>query len=159
MRILDARLLGKVRWQKQSDYKATGTDRFMPGPGATSPDQVLALLETLSTKVEMVGDEKVRDVSTNHYRAHFDRRKLGDEEQMADGEVVVDAWVDDDGLVRRLRIPLGSEDAPVSVMDLFDFGVDVDVQPPSRDELVSDDEFIRLFDRGVWAPTARRERR
>jgi hypothetical protein len=143
------RLLGKVRWQKDADYEATGPDRLMPGAGGVSPDQVLELLTKLSKKVELVGDEKVRDVSTKHYRARLDLKKLGTEyrEPMFDGEIVVDAWVDDDGLLRRIRLPSGSEEMPVFVLDLFDFGVDVDVQPPSADELVTADEFWRLLNR------------
>jgi hypothetical protein len=141
------KLLGKMRWQKESDYKATGTDRFMPGPGAASPDQVLALLTKLSTKVEKAGVEQVRGVSTTRYRAHLDPKKLGDEEPMVDGDVVADAWVDDHGLVRRLRVPLGSKDEPVSVLEFFDFGTDVDVHVPPADELVSEEEFSTLFDK------------
>ena len=141
------KLLGKVRWQKESDYQATGTDRFMPGPGAASPDQVMSLLTKLSTKVEKVGVEQVRDVSTTRYRAHLDPKKLGDEEPMVDGDVVADAWVDGHGLVRRLRVPLGSKDEPVSVLEFFDFGTDVDVHVPPASELVSEEEFSTLFDK------------
>ena len=70
---LGAEIDGTMRWGKEaSDGQATGTDRFLPGPGGTNPDRVLAALEAASTKVERLGAEKVRDVETTHYKAHLD---------------------------------------------------------------------------------------
>jgi hypothetical protein len=138
------KILGKVRWQKESNYESSGTDRFLPGPDGASPDQVLGLLKKLSRNVEEVGDEKVRGVSTNHYRAHLDTKKLGEEEALLPDELVVDAWIDGNGLARRLRVPFGAKDEPVSVMEMFDFGVDVNVQAPPADAIVSEDEFAQL---------------
>jgi hypothetical protein len=138
------KVLGKMRWQKESNYESTGTDRFLPGPDSASPNRVLALLKKYSSDVEMVGDEDVRGVTTRHYQAHLNTKKLGENELGGPDELVVDAWIDGNGIARRLRIPLGGKDAPVSVIDLFDFGVDVDVQAPPADAIVSEDEFARL---------------
>ena len=141
---LGMNVLGKMRWQKESNYASTGTDRFLPGPDSASPDRVLALLKKFSSDVEMVGDENVRGVKTRHYQAHVDTKKLGENDSGMPDEVVVDAWVDGHGLARRLRVPFGGKDAPVAVVDLFDFGVGVDAQAPPADAIVSEDEFARL---------------
>jgi hypothetical protein len=138
------KVLGKMRWQRESNYESTGTDRFLPGPDSASPNRVLALLKKFSSDVEMVGDENVRGVTTRHYQAHLDMKKLGEDELGTPDEIVVDAWIDGNGLARRLRIPFGGRDAPVSVVDLFDFGVEVDAQAPPDDAIISEDEFARL---------------
>jgi len=138
------KVLGKTRWQKESNYESTGTDRFLPGPDSASPDRVLALLKKFSSNVEMVGDENVRGVTTRHYQAHLDLKKLGEDQFGAPDELVVDAWIDGNGRARRLRVPFGGKEAPVSIMDLFDFGVDVKAQAPPDDAIVSEDEFTRL---------------
>ena len=50
---------GKMRWEKESgDEQLTGTDRFLPGPGGTSPDRMFAALKASSTKVDRVGEER-----------------------------------------------------------------------------------------------------
>lgn len=144
---LGMKILGKMRWQKSSNHESSGTDRFLPGPDAASPDRVFELLKKLSSEVDKVGVDHVRGVSTSHYQAHVDTKKLVDDWVGAPGELVVDAWIDDNGLARRLRIPFGGKDAPVSVVDLYDFGVDVDVQAPPADAIVSEDEFARLAEK------------
>lgn len=145
---LGMKLLGKDRWQKEPEVEITGPERFIPGPAGPSPDRLLALLTKSSTKVETIGDETIRGTPTKHYRAHVDKAKLGEEDSSyLPDDLVVDAWVDDSGLVRRLRVPLGGESAPVYTVDLFDFGVDVHVKAPPDDEIVSEDEFSKLLDR------------
>jgi hypothetical protein len=138
------KVLGKMRWQKESNYVSTGTDRFLPGPDSVSPSRVLAFLKKFSSDVEMVGDESVRGVKTKHYQARVDTKKLGGKDLGMRHKLVVDAWIDGNGLARRLRIPFGGNDAPVAVVDLFDFGVGVDAQAPPADAIVPEDEFARL---------------
>jgi hypothetical protein len=131
-------LAGKLRWQKQLvDDATTGTDRFTPGPGGPNPDQLLGTLIKASKRVETVGNEKIRGVSTTHYRAHLEEKELGE-------EVVVEVWIDGEGLVRRLSVldPLGS-----TIFDFFDFGVEVDIEAPPADETISEERFMTLLER------------
>lgn len=135
-------LLGKKRWLKESDYTPSGTETLIPGPGGPSPDRVLARIMESSKRVETLDNEEVRGVETKHYRAHLDNKKPGN--LHAGGkELVVDAWVDGEGLLRRLRIPMGP--AGEFTLDFFDYGVDVDLKPPSDGELVTQSELYDLI--------------
>jgi hypothetical protein len=136
---------GTMHWLKHSVQDATGADRFLPGSGGTSPDRLLKELIDSSKKVETLGSEEIRGVTATHYRAHLDKAKLGTDGN-SDGAVVVDAWIDEQGLPRRIRIPFGGETDSGFVIDLFDFGVPVDVEAPPADEVVSEDEFDKLMD-------------
>lgn len=136
---------GAMHWLKQSVDDATGADRFLPGAGGTSPDRLLKELTDSSTKVDKLESEEIRGVSAMHYRAHLDTAKLGADG--SDGRVVVDAWIDEQGLPRRVRVPFGGETDSGFVIDLFDFGVPVDVEAPPADEVVSEDEFDKLMDK------------
>jgi hypothetical protein len=139
---------GKTLWQKDSDYEATGADRFAPGPGGPRPDEVLDLLVKSSKNVERVGNDEIRGVSVDHYRAHVDKSALGDEADLFEPKgLVIDAWIDGDGLLRRIRIPYAGTEGPVEVIDLYDFGVPVDVEAPAADEMVSEKEFYKLMEK------------
>jgi hypothetical protein len=107
----------------------------------------------------------VRGAPTTHYRATVDLRRLetqappGKEgewqsyvQSLAAGigtnEVPVDIWVDDEGYVRRLRqeYPLPGSDGTLTTTvttELYDFGVDVDVQVPPADQVASLTDLIR----------------
>jgi hypothetical protein len=82
-------------------------------------------------------------VKTRHYRVHIDPSKY---EAQTDPtyDPVVEAWVDEDGLVRRLEIPTG-RGGPVQMIDLFDYGVPVDIQAPVDDDVVTQSEFDKLM--------------
>jgi hypothetical protein len=135
-------LLGKLRWMKEVE-EPTGTDRFVPGIGGTSPDQVLELLVKSSKKVEILDTEQVRGVAAKHYRGHLDPKKLGEDFSEPGDETVVDAWIDEDGLVRRLRVPDAGDSMTI---DFFDFGAKVDVEAPPADEVLSEEKFFGLME-------------
>jgi len=79
---------------------------------------------------------------------NIDKTKLAIEGNRDEGEPgVVEAWIDEQGLPRRVRIPFGGETESGFVVDLFDFGAPVDVEAPPADEVVSEDEFERLMDK------------
>jgi hypothetical protein len=142
-------LRGKMRWLKNSSaYEASGTDQFLPGPGGASPDELLEKLVKASKKVEVLGQEEIRGVQATLHRAHVDETKLLEEVEgmTPSGALVIDAWIDDYGLARRIRIPFGSKSQAASVVDLFDFGVHVDVEAPAADEILSEEEFGKLMD-------------
>jgi hypothetical protein len=141
------KMLGQERWLKESEANVDGSARFVPGPSTPGPDQLLALLTKSSKRVEMVGEEAIRGTPTKHYRAHLDKLKLRERASYLPDDLVVDAWIDDHGLVRRIRVPLGGKDAPVYIVDLYDFGVDVNVKAPPDDEILPEKEFSKLFER------------
>jgi hypothetical protein len=135
-------LLGKVRWLKQSDNDPTATERFMPGPGGPNPDQLLGILIKASKNIETLGNDEIRGVSTKHYRAHIDEKELGEDASYLPDDLVIDAWIDEDSVVRRLRMP--DSDTSTTVIDLYDFGVEVDVEAPGAEEIITEEEFTKL---------------
>ncbi len=60
---------GKAYWMKQSIDDAAGAHRFEPGAGGMSPDRLLKELVKSSKKVEKLGSEEIRGVTSTHYRA------------------------------------------------------------------------------------------
>ena len=139
---LGARIDGKMYWQKDIVADMSGADRFVPGPGGTSPDRLLDDLIEASKKVEKIGSEEIRGVKTTHYLAQLDKTKLGAE---GGASVAVDAWIDEQGLPRRVRVPSGGDGDTAAVADLFDFGVPVDVEAPPAGEIVSEERFDELM--------------
>ena len=99
------------------------------------PTGVLEQLRAVGD-VEELGREQVRGVETTRYRALL--RPPGGTEEDA---LPVEVWIDDDGLVRRLRVTYGQRAASVTV-ELFDFGADVDVEPPPADQVTDLDELF-----------------
>lgn len=129
-----------------------------PGLGVTGPDQFsqdparyLEFLRYASDgDVEELGTEEVtrNAVRATHYRAEisiddFLDRAVGKKaEAMREqleasgtelGSIPVDAWIDEDGLPRRVTVD-GAELGFVIGMDFLQYGVDVDVEPPKRFE-------------------------
>ena len=118
------------------------------------PSQVLQYLRAASEDVEEVGKEDVRGVETTHYRMTVDLRKVVErapedqrEQLRASVEQLIEAsgietvptevWIDEEGLARRIRLAYetmelapGQTGAMTMTMELFDFGVEVDIQPP-----------------------------
>jgi hypothetical protein len=120
------------------------------------PRQQLAYLTGVSDDIEDLGEEVVRDTETTHYRgtasmdAAFDQLEeqgLVDVEQfrktvgeLGIDEVPFDVWIDDEGRARRMKMTMpmppqsGVKDGQIDLtMEMFDFGTDVDIQPPSPD--------------------------
>jgi len=142
-----AKIDGTMFWVKGSGESSRPADRFLPGSTGMTPDRLLKELTKASKEVEKVGSEDIRGVGTTHYRAHLDKSKLRSD-ATNDVPDAVDAWIDDQGLARRVRVPYGSEkDAGAEVVDLFDFGVPVDVQAPTADVIVSEEKFDALMEK------------
>jgi len=141
-----------------------GAKSLVPGLQNTDPRQFLGALEAISDNVTKVGTQSVRGTETTHYHASIDFGKALDqadipsslrdaEKQFAKSNdagpatIPVDVFVDGDGYVRRISLHLddflgndggsGAASGPaltVSV-DLYDFGIPVDVQPPPPDQV------------------------
>jgi hypothetical protein len=127
----------------------------------SDPTQALQYLRGASDDFEEVGEEDVRGVATTHYRGTIDLRKAAEqlpEEARESFERAIDligvanlpfeVWIDEDGMARRMKYeqPLagadGEEGTMALTMELFDFGVDVDVEPPPSDEVIDIQELI-----------------
>jgi len=121
----------------------------------TDPAQALAYLQ-VADEVEEVGTEEVRGAQTTQYRVIVDLREAAErsseyraviEQSLEAGgaaEVPADVWVDGDGRVRRVRMVYENvptaEGAPADVTvttELYDFGADVNVEPPPRDQVLN----------------------
>jgi hypothetical protein len=111
------------------------------------PRQQLDALESVSDGVSVVGHEPVNGVSTTHYTAVIDLEKLIDQlpnklgemvgEAMADqpGETV-DAWIDDQGLLRRARsnVAMGPAGSFSMTMDFSDYGIHPQIDLPAESD-------------------------
>ncbi len=127
----------------------------------SDPRQALLYLRAASGPVDEVGEEDVRDVATTHYRMTVDLEKVAklDPEQRENVERVIEqsgvrevpteVWVDDDGLVRRMklayddmRFAAGQRGDMAMTMELYDFGVDADVEPPPARQVVDIEQLM-----------------
>ena len=113
----------------------------------------LALLEGVDN-VQKLGKEDVRGVSTTHYRGalsladQVERARDKGEDNIASvterdgGPTRVDAWIDAEGLVRRMRLihsqsaKQGEEPLTMDMrMDFFDFGFEPEIEVPDSSEV------------------------
>ncbi|OEU98519.1 MULTISPECIES: hypothetical protein [Streptomyces] len=116
--------------------------------GLNDPAGSFAYTKSLSEKdVEKLGTEKVGSTETTHYRVHLDLAEMtkGDaaeqqklREQLGD-DVPMELWIDGKGMTRRQEIELrvqpsgaegGEKQKVKTVVELSDFGTEVEVQPP-----------------------------
>jgi hypothetical protein len=158
-------LTGKTYWMKQSPLRKSGdpAELLIPGPGTpTKPTDVLTRVLMASEGNEELGQEDIRGEQTTHYRARVNLEELvkqvpanerpPDElmQQFGGPVIPVDVWIDGESRLRKIVIsrPKIAEDdfsGPVltRTVELYDYGVEVDVQPPEG-ELISEEEFMEL---------------
>jgi hypothetical protein len=160
-------LAGGARWiqlELQNVADASGLDFGPLVQGSQAdPTQYLLWLAALGQGVTKIGEEDVRGVPTSRYRAAVDLKLL--EQQAPPGKeaewaayvqtlrdrlglefIPVEVWIDEDGLVRRLNHEYGfsTEGTTATVTtELFDFGIPVNVQAPSPDQVVTLNDVIR----------------
>jgi hypothetical protein len=155
-------VLGVDKEWAKVDLGAFGELGKMGDPtGGIDPDGPRSFLDLLGSvgKVDTVGAEDVRGVPTTHYRTTVDVAALS---ERAPGKVrdrldqllatygaslddlpsvPIDAWVDGDGLVRRVRIvvdtaSMGEKAGPAAgvtvteTVELYDLGQPVDIAVP-----------------------------
>ena len=133
------------------------------GPLGSDPTSFLQFLEGAG-KVSQVGTEDVRGTRTTHFSGSYtlndalnampsDRRQkvqdaftaLGISDSASDTPIPFDAWIGDDGLVRRIattidpsqfstrsNVPLGKMSM---TLELYDFGTTVDITVPADDDV------------------------
>ena len=127
---------------------------------ANDPRAVLNELRGATGDADKVGAESVRGEATTHYRTTVDLDKAAAASpdavrddltevarQLGTSKLAMEAWLDADGRVRRLRYTIDladlDEEAPakgagtgtvVATLELFDFGAEVTVAPPPADQ-------------------------
>ena len=100
--------------------------------------------------VETIGDETVHDVATTHYREKLDPARLGDavaktgQLTLPPGfagmvkNAVIDLWVDDQNLPRRMTMSLGVQQITVTMkLEFLDYGKPLHVTVPSADDVTA----------------------
>lgn len=148
------------RWLKidfNQAGKAAGIDLGVVAQQAQDPTQTLRYLKAASGDVKRVGEEDVRGEKTTHYKATIDFSRYPDVVPASDRESVrrsmeqitklagsdtapMEVWIGEDGVVRRLKqriqtlIGPGMRATIDQQLELFDFGVSVDVRPPPANE-------------------------
>lgn len=155
---------GKSYWVKEPKPEASGDpfEHLIPFPGtSTKPTDVLRRVLAASEEDAVLGQEDVRGAETTHYRARVSVAKLVEqlpEANRPEGDVAelwgarfvpVDIWIDDESRLRRITIrqPEGADHGNPAITltaDLFDYGVEVDVEPPPAGETISKEEFDKL---------------
>jgi hypothetical protein len=166
-------LVGK-RWLKidlEEVGDLTGADLGALQQANQNPAQLMQFLRGASDDIEELGKEEVRGVETTHYRATVDLDEAGEqgaeigefsdemrEQLQAEIErmrgqtgletLPVDVWLDEDKLLRRMKMDLnfaveGDQVGMDMTMDFFDFGVDVDVAPPPADQTIDITELAK----------------
>jgi hypothetical protein len=151
---------GKTYWAKDdvSETSDDPSELLVPYPGGpTKPTDVLTRVLLASDETEKLGKEDVRAVETTRYRAKVDGRKLlqqmqrsdrlhTPEEVRGDRFFPVELWIDDESRVRRIRLREGAaaNESMVMTIEFFDYGVEVDVQPPPADQVISQEELEKL---------------
>lgn len=126
--------------------------------GGSDPSQSLQYLRGASGEVETVGEEEVRGAPATHYKATivFDKVVSEAPEDLQDAieptidilrewlgadQMPIDVWIDDEGRMVRQQQSFDYEAGPAQgtsvsmTMEMFDFGTEVDVEPPSPSEV------------------------
>ena len=115
---------------------------------ATDPEVMFEALET-PKKLELIGEEEVDGVATNHYRITIDPATYLKAMDFPDAmkeflpkELVTEMWVDGDNLPRKFAqtietpSPAGGEPIPSTTEGTYsDFGTDVDIEAPPADQV------------------------
>ena len=150
--------LGNRPWIK-FDLEALSEAGGPPVPGlnpaSNDPRGILDALRGVSGEVTEVGEETVRGVATTHYRATVDLSKAEQavpearrddfaafSKELGIETLPIEVWVDEEGRARRFAYEVdtpATAQAPASqvdlVVELYDFGVDVDVEAPPESEV------------------------
>jgi hypothetical protein len=122
--------IGDEKWLKTTDDESLGEQ--------LSPRALLAMLRGASQTEERVGEEQVRGEDTVRYRLEVDCEQA----ELTDCPATtarVDVWIGDDDLVRRIAVDEGS--SPFS-FEFYDFGAEVDIQPPPPDAIESPEDLF-----------------
>ncbi len=151
------------RWVGISPFQ--GHDASSTLAGGADADQLLKGLEACGAKIQDAGEETIDGVSTERYRGQIPLlglvRKMRKDGQVASAQALenslgktadsipVEVWIDDEGIVRRLReVPTlqtgGNDDLSMDIrIDFHDFGVEPDISVPPPDEVLDLTPLVR----------------
>ena len=115
---------------------------------ATDPEVMFQAMET-PRNLELIGEEEVDGVATNHYRITIDPAQYLEAMDFPEAmkeflpkEMVTEIWVDGDNLPRKFSqtletpSPSGGKPVPSTTEGTYsDFGADVEIEAPSADEI------------------------
>jgi hypothetical protein len=110
---------GSSPWRS---FRATDVDGLCEAALFGNPGKELQLVRAVA-RTEAAGEATIRGVKTTRYRAELDVGAV---------KGPIELWVDEDGVVRRSRQRGPEKRSFVSTREYFDFGVDVQVEPPKR---------------------------
>ena len=133
------------KWLK-IDLAATEDSLFAMLAKALDPDAMFKLMDS-PQKLELVGEEEIDGVATNHYKITVDpdhfMEAMGFPEGMAEfmpDELISEMWIDADNLPRKIAQvteipgPEGGEPSTSKMEGFYsDFGADVEIEAPPAD--------------------------
>jgi len=134
------------------------------------PLQALQILNGADGDIDIVGDDDIDGVAVTHYQVTVDLQAALDSldgadraalqaaiDRLGSDSLVVDVWIDDEGVVRRLSADIDLGDRTVTMtLDYSDFGSPVRIRVPRERAVVSGDEFeVATADvSGSWTSTS-----
>lgn len=142
---------GGRRWAKIDVGKLSGADL---GSFSSDPTEILDYMKGVGEDIKKVGEERVRGVDTTHYAFVVSTEKLlaklsGEVQaqqrrtfdQMGVTAVPMGAWVDSEGLPRRIAMVMtpskgGGVGAFEITMELFDYGKAANVSVPPATQTI-----------------------
>jgi hypothetical protein len=154
--LLAGRLPGGAKWLKVSLSQVAQTLGFDPSSvssGGANPATYLQDLRAAGGTVKVVGHETVRGAETTRYSATVDLLKVAEANGLKGGaashavlrallarlglhSIPVEAWVDGQGLVRKVAVHFTSHSVTASITaEYFDFGPQAPVNAPAPAEV------------------------
>jgi hypothetical protein len=143
-----------IKFDMEKLAKKQGIDlSSLMNANQADPSQSLRMLMA-STDTHPIGYDRVRGVFTTHYKLNIDLARLAKDnkalrksfEQLRELSGVssypAEAWIDDKGRVRRLKIdmsfnsPTGGAFRMTMTEELYAFGIKVDVPPPAAGDVI-----------------------
>lgn len=129
------------------------------------PTQALSYFAGVADDVREDGEEEVRGEDTTRYKATFDLVKARDDakpeakatidkliETIGTSTMPATVWIDDAGRMRKMTYELDLSSAPpdlggggamTTTFEMYDFGVEVDVEPPPAGETTDSADLLR----------------
>ena len=139
---------GKTYWVFDTEDRGIGhlDQVVVPFPGGElDPKEALRAILARGNPDELERED-LRGTSTTRYRVRLEPKDVSSELggrpiDVEAGQLEAEVWGDDADRLRRIRI--ADQDATLTY-EFFDFGVDVDVERPPQDQVVTPAEFDRI---------------
>ncbi len=143
------------RWLRYSVGRRRPLDEF-----GRDPVRLLHLLRSLSRDLERTGTETVRGERTDRYRGRLNLDDLLEQvpaeakeswratfRQYTEAQALpIELWIDRGEMLRRVRTVVTGRDGFTLTLELYDFGVEVAVQEPTADEVMTEAELDKLVE-------------